>query len=49
MVKKLLAMQEIPVQSLGWKDPRENGNPFQRILWIEKLDRLQSMGLQRVG
>ena len=49
MVKKLLAMQEIPVQSLGWKDPRENGNPFQRILWIEKLDGLQSMGLQRVG
>ena len=45
MVKKLLAMQEIPVQSLGWKDLRENGNPFQRILWIEKLDGLQSMGL----
>ena len=49
MVKKLLAMQEIPVQSLGRKDPLENGNPLQRILWTEKLEGLQSMGLQRVG
>ena len=49
MVKKLISMQEIPVQSLGWKDPWDNGNPLQRILWIEKLDGLQSMGLQRVG
>ena len=47
--KKLLGMQEIPVQSLGRKDPLENGNPLQRILWTEKLEGLQSMGLQRVG
>ena len=27
LVKKLPAMQETQVQSLGWEDPLETGNP----------------------
>ena len=41
-------------QSLGWEDPLEEGLETHssilawRISWTEELDRLQSMGLQRV-
>ena len=56
-VKNLPAMQEAQetqVQSLGWEDPLEEGLETHssilawRISWTEELDRLQSMGLQRV-
>ena len=51
-VKNLLAMQETPVQFLGWEDPlvKEMATHSSiiawRILWTEKPVRLQSMGLQ---
>ena len=54
-VKHLPAMQEIWVQSLGWKDPLEKERAIHsstlawKIPWMEEPDRLQSMGLQRVG
>ena len=54
MVKNLLAMREIWVQSLSWKDPLEkeranhSSNLAWEIPWIEKPGRLQSMVLQRV-
>ena len=57
MVKNLLAMremQEMQVQSLGQKDPLEEGMATHssilvwRIPWTEEPDGLQSMGLQRV-
>ena len=54
MVKNLPAMQEIWVQSLGWKDPLEKGMATHssilawRISWTEVLSGLQSMGSQRV-
>ena len=50
LVKNPLAMQETPVQFLGWEDPLEKGKtthssiPAWRIPWT-----MQSMGLQRVG
>ena len=53
-VKNLPAVQEIWVQSLGWKDPLEKGMATHssilawRIPWTEEPGRLQSMGLQRV-
>ena len=49
MVKK-----ELQVQSLGWKDPLEEGMATHssilawRIPWIEESGRLQSIGSQRV-
>ena len=55
MVKNQPAMQESQVRSLGWEDPLEKGIATHssilawRIPWTEKLVRLQSMGLQRVG
>ena len=55
MVKKPPAMQETWVRSQGWEDPLEedmatNSSIFAwRILWTEELDRLQFMGLQRIG
>ena len=55
MVKNLLAMQEIWVQSLGWKDPLEkeiatHSNILAwRIPWTEEPGGVQSMGSQRVG
>ena len=57
MVKSLLSMQEIWVQSLGGEDPLEKGMAtHSRILawkipWTEEPGGvgLQSMGLQRVG
>ena len=55
-VKRLPAMtQETRVQSLGWEDPLEkemathSSTLAWKIPWTEKPDRLQSMGLQRVG
>ena len=55
MVKCLPTMQETQVQSLGWEDLLEkematySSIPAWRIPWIQDPDRLQSMGLQRVG
>ena len=54
-VKCLPAMWETWVQSLGWEDPLEKGMATHsstlawKIPWMEEPDRLQSMGLQRVG
>ena len=55
MVKNLPAMQETPVQSLGWKDPLEKGMAIcssvlaWRVPWTREPGGLQSMGLQSVG
>ena len=55
MVKNLLAMQETRVQSLGQEDPLQKEMAIHsnilawRIPRTEEPDRLQSMGLQRVG
>ena len=55
MVKNLPAMQEIPVQSLGWEDPLEKGVAThsnilaRRIPWTEEPGGLQSVGSKRVG
>ena len=55
MVKKLPAMWETWVQSLGQEDPLEKGMaPHSSILawripWTEESGRLQSMGSQKVG
>ena len=54
-VKRLPAVQETQVQSLGWEDPleKEMATPSSilawRIPWMEQPGRLQSTGLQRVG
>ena len=53
-VKRLPAMQETWVQSLGQEDPLEkemathSSTLAWKIPWTEKPGRLQSMGLQRV-
>ena len=50
LVKSPPAMQETPVQSLGWEDLLEKGTaprPW-RIPWTEEPGGLQSMGSQRV-
>ena len=55
MVKRLPAVQETRVQSLGREDPLEKEIATHssilawRIPWTEELGRLQSMGSQRVG
>ena len=55
MVKRLPAMQETQVRSLGWEDPLEkemathSSNLAWKIPWTEETGRLQSMGSQRVG
>ena len=55
MVKRLPAMQETWVQSLGQEDPLEkemgthSSTPAWKIPWTEEPGRLQSMGSQRVG
>jgi len=54
MAKNPPAMQETPVQSLGWEDPLEKGMAtYSSILaWrIPQIETgsLQSMGSQRVG
>ena len=54
MVKNLPAMQETPVQSLGWEDPLEKEMATHSSIlawttpWTEEPDMLQSMGSQRV-
>ena len=59
-LKRLPAMQETWVRSLGWEDPwRRKWQPTPVLLpgeshgwrspWMEKPGGLQSMGLQRVG
>ena len=55
MVKRLPAMRETGVQSLGREDPLEKDMATHssihawKIPWMEKPGGLQSMGLQRVG
>ena len=55
MVKRLSTMQETQVRALGWEAPLEKEMATQsstiawKIPWTEEPDRLQSMGLQRVG
>ena len=55
MVKRLPAMEETRVRSLGWEDALEkemathSSIPAWRIPWTEEPGRLQSMGLRRVG
>ena len=55
MVKRLSAVLETQVQSLGWKDPLEkemethSSTLAWKIPWTEEPGRLQSMGSQRVG
>ena len=54
-IKRLLAMRETWVRSLGWEDPLEkemathSGILAWRIPWTEEPDGLQSTGSQRVG
>ena len=54
MVKNLLAMQETPIQSLGWEDPLQKGMAIHsnilacRIPWAEEPGWLQSMASHRV-
>ena len=54
-LKRPPPMQETQVQSLGQEDPLEKEMVTHssilawRIPWMEKPDRLQSMGWQRVG
>ena len=54
-VKRLPAMRETWVQSLGWEDPLEKEMATHssilawKIPWTEEPGRLQSMGSQRVG
>ena len=54
-VKRLPAMQETRVRSLGQEDPLEkemaphSSTLAWKIPWTEKPGRLQSMGSQRVG
>ena len=55
MVKRLPAMWETWVQSLGWEDPLEKEMATHssilawKIPWTEEPGRLESMGSQRVG
>ena len=55
MVKKLPAMWETWVWSLGWEDPLEEGMATHssilvgRIPWTEESGGLQSIGSNRVG
>ena len=55
LIKNLPTMQETQVQFLGQKDPLEkemathSSTLAWKIPWMEEPNRLQSMGLQRVG
>ena len=55
MVKRLPAVRETRVQSLGWEDPLEkemathSSNVAWKIPWTEEPGGLQTMGSQRVG
>ena len=54
-VKRLPAVRETQVRSLGWEDPLEKEMPTHsrtlawKIPWTEEPGRLQSMGSQRLG
>ena len=54
MVKRLPAMWETQVRSLGWEDPLEKEMAIHFSIlawespWMEEHGRLQSMGSQRV-
>ena len=54
MVKRLSAMQETWIQSLGWEDPLKkemaahSSTLAWKIPWTEEPGRLQSTGWQRV-
>ena len=54
-LKRLPAMQETQVQSLGQEDPLEKEMAIHsstlawKILWVEEPGGLQSTGSQRVG
>ena len=54
-IKRLPAMQEIWLRSLGWEDPLEKEMATHssilawEIPWTEESGGLQSTGLQRVG
>ena len=54
-VKRLPAIWETQVQSLGWEDPLEKAMATHssilawKIPWTEESGGLQSMALQRVG
>ena len=54
-IKRLTAMQETQVGSLGWEDPLEKEMATHssilawRIPWTEESGGLQSTGSQRVG
>ena len=54
-IKRLSAMQETRVQSLGWEDSLEkamaphSSTLAWKIPWMEEPGGLQSMGSQRVG
>ena len=54
-LKRLPAMLETPVRSLGWEDPLEkamaphSSTIAWKIPWTEEPVKLQSMGSQRVG
>ena len=54
-VKRLPAMRETQVRSLGWEDPLEkemathSSTLVWKIPWTKEPGRLQSMGSQRVG
>ena len=55
MVKRLSALQETWVRSLGWEDPLEKEMAAHssilawKIPWTAESGRLPSMGSQRVG
>ena len=55
MVKRLSAIQETQVRSLGWEDPLEKEMAAHssilawKIPWTMEPGRLPSMGSQRVG
>ena len=54
-VKRLSAIQEIQVRSLGWEGPLEkemaahSSTVAWKIPWAKEPGRLRSMGLQRLG
>ena len=54
-IKRLSAVRETRVRSLGWEDPLEKEMAIHsntiawKIPWSEEPGRLQSMGSQRVG
>ena len=55
MVKRLSTMQETWARALGWEDPLQKEMAIHsrtiawKIPWTDEPDKLQSMGLQRVG